>query len=109
MPSAGILNLIQLTYVREFIDQYSSSFTKVGISPGGNGYAGTLVPFFASFTSESEFVVSGTVGPGYPDRSWLYRALKTYGDINSMPKTGTPLSHSEEDDVSKWILGIGLP
>jgi|GEM_PF-2916823 len=82
---------------------------RVGVSTGGSGYAGTSVPFFPTFTSESEFVVSGMVDPGYPDRSWLYRALRTYGDINSMPKTGPPLSAAENDAISKWILGIGLP
>jgi mono/diheme cytochrome c family protein len=72
-------------------------------------YSGSRVPAFANstnFASDSDFVVSGLITPGDASQSWLYRALKTYGTIGTMPKNGSAISSSDAEAIANWINGI---
>ena len=72
-------------------------------------YSGTQVPVFANFTTDNQFATSGLVNPGSPAQSWLYRALKAYGDINTMPNGAAALSSADQTSLREWIAKMGLP
>jgi hypothetical protein len=80
---------------------------RTGIS---SAYLGVTVPTFGNtsqFASDSDFVIAGLVSIGDPSSSWIFRALKTHGDINSMPKNAAAISDTAKTTLENWIEGIG--
>lgn len=73
-------------------------------------YGGATVPAFGTFTTSNQFVTSGLVIDGNPSLSWLYRALRTHGDIGTMPQ-GETASMSAQDAaaISDWITNLSNP
>jgi mono/diheme cytochrome c family protein len=73
-------------------------------------YGGATVPAFGTFTTSNQFVTSGLVVDGNPSLSWLFRALRTHGDIGSMP-AGESVSMSVQDaaTISDWITNLSNP
>lgn len=83
-----------------------------------NQYSGRALPAWGNFlndSSDNNFVTTDLVFPGMPTQSWLYRALKTYGDLTGgvgfelMPVSGAAITATEEQAVREWIIGIGNP
>lgn len=72
-------------------------------------YSGTGVPSFLAFTQDNQFVTSGLVVPGNARASWLFRALKKWGDLNRMPLNKSAISESGKKILEDWINGIGQP
>jgi len=64
------------------------------------------VPAFAAFTLEAQFVTGGLVVARSPATSWLFRALQTYGNIGTMPKSSSPLSSADKTALETWINGL---
>lgn len=92
----------------------------VGRLATSNEYSGRALPAWGSYltdTSDNNFVLNDMVFPGFPNQSWLYRALKTYGDLTGgvgkgfelMPVGGAAITAQEEQAIREWILGIGNP
>jgi len=67
-------------------------------------YSGAAVPAFSAFTSDAAFVQAGLVIPGSKQNSWLFRALKVFGDMDRMPQSGAPLTAAQSQSLEKWIL-----
>jgi mono/diheme cytochrome c family protein len=81
--------------------------TRVAVS---GAFSGATVPAFGLFTQDSNFVTSGLVVTGFPVNSWLYRSLRTHGDIATMPKGETvSISAGDAATLSDWITNIGNP
>jgi len=72
-------------------------------------FAGVLIPAFAKFKTENEFATAGLINPGSPETSLLYRALKGYGDIGTMPSGGAALEPERQELLKNWIAKIGEP
>jgi len=78
-------------------------------SANSPAFNGAVVPAFLTFTDDTQFVTSGLVVPGNTRNSWLMRSLKSWGDLNRMPKNGVALSAGGKKILEDWINGIGKP
>ncbi len=73
------------------------------------GRTGSTVPAFSAFDENGEFVGADLVSPGNAEESWIFQALKTYGDYNIMPKAESAIPESEAEILRTWIEQIGNP
>ena len=75
-----------------------------------SAYLGSSVPTFGNtsqFSTDSDFVIRGLISVGDAENSWLFRVLKTHGDIATMPKNAEAISDAAATILEDWINGIG--
>lgn len=74
---------------------------------------GTAVTAFMSggelLTLNQYFVQNGLVIQGNASSSWLYNALKGYGNIGTMPNGGAAVSAANAQAIADWIDQMGSP
>jgi mono/diheme cytochrome c family protein len=80
--------------------------TKTATSAAFNG---KTVAAFTNFTADSDFTGAGLVSSGDAQNSWLIRALKGTGDINSMPTDSGAIPAAEVTTLESWITNLGKP
>ena len=56
-----------------------------------------------------DFVTAGVILPGNSSDSWLYRVLRGYGNICSMPITGGTPPQAEGKAIQDWIDNLANP
>lgn len=79
------------------------------LSADSDQFKNKKVPAFANFTSDGEFIVSGLVKSGSIQDSWLYRSLRSYGDLNRMPLGGEAIDPASREILEAWITKMAEP